>query len=80
MDRNSQFLKIYANLPLSQRNEIIVVLGSEELTWNSAKIEVANNTKKGEEILDKLVKLEILKFQDGVTVGSPRWNHNFFTS
>lgn len=61
MDRNSQFLKIYANLPLSQRNEIIVVLDDEDLTWNAAKIEIAENTQKGKEILDKLVKLGILK-------------------
>lgn len=61
MDRNSQFLKVYANLPLSQRSEIIAVLDDEELTWNVAKIEIANNTKKGKEILDKLVKMGILK-------------------
>lgn len=61
MDRNSQFLKVYANLPLSQRSEIIAVLDNEELTWNVAKIEIANNTKKGKEILDKLVKMGILK-------------------
>ncbi len=61
MDRSSQFLNIYANLPLNQRNEIIVVLGEEELTWNSAKIEIVNNTNKGKEILEKLMKLGILK-------------------
>lgn len=61
MDRNSQFLKIYANLPLNQRSEIIAVIDNEELTWNSAKIEIVNNTKKGEEILDKLILLGILK-------------------
>lgn len=61
MDRNSQFLNIYANLPLNQRNEIVVVLGDEELTWNVAKIEIANNTEKGKEILDKLILLGILK-------------------
>lgn len=61
MDRNSQFLKIYANLPLNQRSEIIVLLDNEELTWNAAKIEVVNNTAKGKEILDKLVRLGILK-------------------
>jgi hypothetical protein len=61
MDRSSQFLNIYANLPLNQRNEIIVVLDNEELTWNSAKIEVLNETDKGKEILEKLVKLKILK-------------------
>lgn len=61
MDRNSQFLKVYANLPLSQRSEIIAVLDEEELTWNVARIEIANNTKKGKEILGKLVKMGILK-------------------
>ena len=61
MDRNSHFLKIYANLPLSQRNEIIVVLDGEEMTWNAAKIEIANDTEKGKEILDKLIKWGILK-------------------
>lgn len=61
MDRSSQFLNIYANLPLNQRNEIIVVLDNEELTWHSAKIEVLNETDKGKEILEKLVKLKILK-------------------
>lgn len=61
MDRNSQFLKIYANLPLSQRNEIIVVLDDEELTWNAAKLEVMNNTAKANEIINKLIKLGILK-------------------
>ncbi len=61
MDRNSEFLKIYANLPLNQRREIIVVLDDEELTWNAAKIEIINNTAKGNEIIDKLIKLGILK-------------------
>lgn len=62
MDRKIQFLKIYANLPLNQRSEIIVVIDGEELTWNSAKIEVVNETDKGREILDKLVILGILKW------------------
>lgn len=61
MERTSKFLKIYANLPLNQRNEIIVVLGDEELTWNAAKIEIANDTEKGKEILEKLSLLGILK-------------------
>lgn len=61
MEKTSKFLNIYANLPLNQRNEIVVVLGDEELTWNVAKIEIANNTEKGKEILDKLILLGILK-------------------
>jgi len=57
----TKFLQVYANLPLNQRNEIIVVIGDEPLTWNAAKIEVENETEKGKEILEKLVNLKILK-------------------
>ncbi|PJE69078.1 hypothetical protein COU96_01670 [Candidatus Shapirobacteria bacterium CG10_big_fil_rev_8_21_14_0_10_38_14] len=60
MDKKEKFLQIYANLPLAVRNEIIVVLGDEPLTWNAARIEVENETKKGEEILKKLVEMGIL--------------------
>ncbi len=62
MDNKSKFLQIYANLPLNVRSEeIIAVIDGEPVTWNSAKIEVENNTLKGERILNQLVKLEILK-------------------
>lgn len=61
MDEKTKFLQTYANLPLNQRNEIIVVIDEEPLTWNSVKIEVENDTPKGKEILEKLVKMEILK-------------------
>jgi len=60
MKNNEKFLKIYANLPLGLRNEIIVSLDKEPLTWNSAYIEVVNNTPKGNEILQKLVEMEII--------------------
>lgn len=61
MNLQTKFLQIYANLPLNQRTEIIVVIDNEPLTWNAAKIEIENNTGKGKEILEKLVKLEIIK-------------------
>lgn len=54
-------MQIYANLPLRERNEIIVVVDDEPLTWHVARIEVENDTEKGKEILDKLVKMAILK-------------------
>jgi len=61
MDFKAKFLQIYANLPLNQRNEIIVIVDNEPLTWNSARIEVENDTEKGKKILEKLVNLEIIK-------------------
>ena len=61
MNIKTKFLQVYANLPLNQRSEIIVVIDDEPLTWNAAKIEIENDTQKGKEILEKLVKLRILK-------------------
>ncbi|KKR86612.1 MAG: hypothetical protein UU34_C0012G0010 [Candidatus Curtissbacteria bacterium GW2011_GWA1_41_11] len=60
MNLKTKFLKIYANLSLNQRNEIVVVVDNEPLTWNSARIEVENNTQKGKEILEKLASLGII--------------------
>jgi hypothetical protein len=63
MDKQTQFLKVYANLPLTTREGIVVVLGSEPLTWNAAKIEVEQEpiTPKAKQILDILEGLKILQ-------------------
>ena len=61
MDNRIKFLKIYANLPLSTRNEIVVVVDNEPVTWNAAHLEVEQNTPVGKEILEILTKLKILK-------------------
>ena len=59
-DRREQFLKIYANLPIGVRTEIILILENQPLTWNSAYLEILNNTPLSKEILEKLSKLEII--------------------
>lgn len=61
MDMKARFQQIYANLPLNQRVEIIVVVDDEPFTWNSAKIEIENDTEKGKQILDKLIELQLIK-------------------
>ena len=61
MDKKSEFLQIYANLPLNVRTEIIAVVGGEPVTWNSTKIEIENDTQKGLEILKQLEDLGIIK-------------------
>ena len=61
MEIREKFLQIYANLPLGLRNEIVVVIGDEPLTWNSVRVEVENGTPKGKEILEKLVNMGIIK-------------------
>lgn len=60
-DKKEKFLQIYANLPLRSREEIVVVVGDEPLTWNAAKLEIENDTEEGKKILEKLIKLEIVK-------------------
>jgi len=60
MDK-ARFLKIYANLPINLRNEIVLVLDEKgPITWNAAYIEINNNTQLGKQIFDKLVKLKII--------------------
>ena len=60
-DKKEKFLQIYANLPLKFREEIVVVVDDEPLTWNAAKLEIENDTEEGEKILEKLEKLKIVK-------------------
>lgn len=56
-----QFLKVYANLPLGVRKEIILVLNDHgPITWDVAYIEVTNDTALSKIILTKLQELEII--------------------
>lgn len=60
MIQKEQFLKIYANIPLNAREEIILVVDDEPVTWKVAKMEIDNDTKLGKEILKKLKALKII--------------------
>ncbi|HBL39685.1 TPA: hypothetical protein DDZ10_03380 [Candidatus Uhrbacteria bacterium] len=56
-----KLLKVYANLPLNLRGEIILVLPEKgPITWNVAYVEVENETLLGVEILKKLIELNII--------------------
>lgn len=60
MDKKTQFLKVYANLPLGARDEIVAVVDGEPLTWKSAKLEIEQDTPKGKQVLETLTSLKIL--------------------
>lgn len=67
-DTAALFQRIYADLPLNARNEIIVVVGDEPMTWRAAKVEIDNNTPKSQQILNQLTELDILQDeQEGAT-------------
>lgn len=56
-----RFLKIYANLPLNLRDEIILVLPDRgSISWDIAYLEVKQNTKLSEKILTMLNELNII--------------------
>lgn len=56
-----KFIKIYANLPLNVREEIIATLPQiGPLTWNSAYLEVIEDSELGKKILEELDELEII--------------------
>jgi len=64
MDKKERFYKIYNNLPLSLRDEIILVINvndhKEPITWRVAKLYIDEETKLGEDILGKLERLRII--------------------
>lgn len=60
MTKKEKFYKIYSNLPLNLRDEVILVLDKEPVSWKVAKLEIDNNTKIGEVILVKLDELNII--------------------
>lgn len=56
-----RFLKIYANLPINIRQEIIYVVPNKgPITWNVAYLEIKNDTPLGNEISKKLEELKII--------------------
>jgi hypothetical protein len=61
MTKKERFLQTYASLPIASRDEIIVVIDGEPMTWKSAKIEVEMDTLIGTKILDKLESMNLLK-------------------
>lgn len=60
MGTKERFLKTYANLPLNLREEVIIVIMDQPITWKVAYLEIINDTKLGQEILDKLEALKII--------------------
>lgn len=61
IDYQSKFNKIYANIPLALRGEIIAVVDNNPFTWNSAKIEIEQDTEIGKKIFTTLINTGIIK-------------------
>lgn len=61
MGNKEKFLKIYANLPIGVRQEIVLVLDNNQpITWNVAHEEIMSDTPLAKIILEKLEKLKFI--------------------
>ncbi len=59
-DLREKFLKVFANVPLGLREDIILVLDGKPLTWNVAYLEVKENTELSKRILKELQELKLI--------------------
>lgn len=59
-DLKAKFMKIYARTPDSLRDDILVVVDDRPFTWDSAFLEVKNDTELGKEILNIIKGIGII--------------------
>ena len=55
-----KFLKVYSNLPLPIRDEVVYIEDNKPLTWNVCYLEIVHDTKLGQEISSRLEELNII--------------------
>ena len=59
-DKRSKFLNIFANIPENLRRDIIVAINKKPYTWNTAFIEIRDDTSLGKKILKTLEEIGII--------------------
>ena len=60
MEGKDRFLRVYANLPISVRREIVAVVDKEPFSLKVAYREIQGDTKLGQMLLQKLIDLELI--------------------
>jgi len=55
-----KFMKIFPNLPILERTQVVVVIDNKEISWEVAHKEIKNRTELGREIEEKLSELDII--------------------
>lgn len=60
MELREAFYSVYNNLPLPLRDEVVLIINGEPITWKVARLEIDNNTDVSEEILKKLRDLKFI--------------------
>ena len=57
---NAKFVRVYANLPVPERSQVVAVINDKPYSWDVAYAEISNNTDLGNKILKKIKLLGIL--------------------
>ncbi len=67
LEKKGRFLKVYQNLPLNERKNIILIIenGREKpekkpISWDITYLEIDQETEIGEMILNKLINLNLI--------------------
>jgi hypothetical protein len=55
-----RFKKVYANVPLDLRSDVVAVIDDSPMSWNVCYIEVNCDTPMAERILEYLNRLELI--------------------
>lgn len=55
-----RFMKVFVSLPLTERDQVAVVIEDNPISWNMAYREIRNNTQLGETIIKKLIALDVI--------------------
>ena len=59
-EKRAKFIKSFADIPENLRGDIVVVVDKKPYTWNTAFLEVKENTPLGKKILKTLEGIGIL--------------------
>lgn len=60
-DKKEKFMRVFANVPDKIRGEdVIAVVDDKPFTWNTAMIEIKNDSELGKKILKLLEKLGVV--------------------
>ena len=60
MEGKEEFFRVYSNLPLEEREKVVIIINEEPVSWNVAYQHIKNGTKLGDTILKFLKELKIL--------------------
>ncbi len=57
---NAKFVRVYANLPVPERSQVVAVIDDKPYSWDVAYAEISNETVLGNKILKKMKLVGIL--------------------